>query len=61
MIRFLHWLALLGTPISMLMSKSVLKKMRSNNEKSAQMNAKMSGFNQETFSNIQTIKAFEFS
>lgn len=34
-------LALLGTPISMLMSKSVLKKMRSNNEKSAQMNAKM--------------------
>ena len=52
-------LALLGTPISMLMSKSVLKKMRSNNEKSAQMNAKMSGFNQETFSNIQTIKAFD--
>ena len=52
-------LALLGTPVSMLMSKSVLKKMRSNNEKSAQMNAKMSGFNQETFSNIQTIKAFD--
>lgn len=52
-------LALLGAPISLLMSKSTLKKMRKNNERSVEMGAKMSGFNQETFSNIQTIKAFD--
>ena len=33
--------------------------MSNNNAKSAAMNAKMYGFNQETFSNIQTIKAFD--
>ena len=33
--------------------------MVNNNERSAAMGAKMSGFNQETFSNIQTIKAFD--
>lgn len=52
-------LALIGAPISMIVSKPMLKRMRKNNEKSAAMGAKMSGFNQETFSNIQTIKAFD--
>ena len=52
-------LAMLGMPVSMLMSKRILKRMKGNNEKSAAMNAKMSGFNQEAFSNIQTIKAFD--
>lgn len=52
-------LALIGAPVSMLMSRRMLKRMRNNNERSAAMNAKMSGFNQETFSNIQTIKAFD--
>ncbi len=52
-------LALLGMPVSMLMSRHLLKRMRNNNKKSAAMNAKMSGFNQEAFSNIQTIKAFD--
>ena len=51
-------LALLGMPVSMLMSRTFLRRMRKNNERSAAMNAKMSGFNQEAFSNIQTIKAF---
>lgn len=51
-------LALLGMPVSMLMSRTLLRRMRKNNERSAAMNAKMSGFNQEAFSNIQTIKAF---
>ena len=32
---------------------------RNNNKRSAAMSAKMSGFNQEAFSNIQTIKAFD--
>lgn len=51
-------LALLGMPVSMIMSRTLLRRMRKNNERSAAMNAKMSGFNQEAFSNIQTIKAF---
>lgn len=52
-------LALLGAPISLLISRRTLKRMRNNNEKSVAMGAQMSGFNQETFSNIQTIKAFD--
>ena len=50
--------AFLGMPVSLLLSKTLLKRMTSNNMRSAAMSAKMSGFNQETFSNIQTIKAF---
>jgi ABC-type bacteriocin/lantibiotic exporter with double-glycine peptidase domain len=50
--------ALLGFPVSLLMSRSVLARMKRNNARSAAMNAKTAGFNQETFSNIQTIKAF---
>lgn len=52
-------LALLGMPVSMLMSRRLLKRMKGNNEQSAAMSAKMSGFHQEAFSNIQTIKAFD--
>lgn len=52
-------LAFLGMPISLIMSKTLMKRMVNNNERSAAMSAKMSGFNQETFSNIQTIKAFD--
>lgn len=51
--------AMLGFPVSALMSRTLMKRMRNNNKKSAAMNAKMSGFNQETFSNLQTIKAFD--
>ena len=50
--------ALLGIPFSALLSKPLLKRMRDNNQRSAAMNAKLYGFNQEAFSNIQTIKAF---
>lgn len=52
-------LALIGMPVSMLMSKTLLHRMKGNNKRSAAMSAKMSGFNQEAFSNIQTIKAFD--
>ena len=45
--------------ISALLSKPLLKRMRDNNQKSAAMNARLYGFNQEAFSNIQTIKAFD--
>lgn len=51
--------ALMGIPVSLLMSRTILKRMRGNNQRSASMNAKMSGFHQEAFSNIQTIKAFD--
>lgn len=51
--------ALLGVPISILMSKTLMRRMVNNNKRSAAMSAKMSGFNQEAFSNIQTIKAFD--
>ncbi len=51
--------AFLGMPVSLIMSKTLLKRMVNNNQRSAQMGAKMSGFNQEAFSNIQVIKAFD--
>lgn len=48
----------LGVPVTLLMSKALMKRMVNNNKRSAAMDAKMNGFNQECFSNIQTIKAF---
>ena len=51
-------LALAGVPVSALLSKTLIGRMRRNNKRSAALTARISGFNQETFSNIQTIKAF---
>ncbi len=51
--------AFLGMPVSLVLSKTLMKRMVNNNQRSAAMSAKMSGFNQEAFSNIQTIKAFD--
>ncbi|MDE6926120.1 MAG: ABC transporter ATP-binding protein/permease, partial [Acetatifactor sp.] len=51
--------AFLGMPVSLILSKTLMNRMVNNNKKSAAMGAKMSGFNQEAFSNIQTIKAFD--
>ncbi len=51
--------AFLGMPVSLLLSKTLMRRMVNNNKRSAAMGAEMSGFNQETFSNIQTIKAFD--
>lgn len=51
--------AFLGMPVSLILSKTLMKRMVNNNKRSAQMGAKMSGFNQEAFSNIQIIKAFD--
>ena len=48
----------IGIPVSLLMSRTLMNRMVNNNKRSAAMNARMSGFNQEAFSNIQTIKAF---
>lgn len=51
--------AFLGMPVSLILSRTLMNRMVNNNKESAALNAKMSGFNQETFSNIQTIKAFD--
>ena len=51
--------ALLGIPFSLMMSKTFLTRMEDRNRKSAEMAAKVTGFNQETFSSLQTIKAFD--
>lgn len=53
--------AFLGMPVSLLLSKTLMNRMVNNNKKSAAMGAAMSGFNQEAFSNIQTIKAFDLA
>lgn len=51
--------AFLGMPVSLVLSRTLMRRMVNNNQRSAAMSAKMSGFNQEAFSNIQTIKAFD--
>lgn len=51
--------AFMSMPVSLIMSKTLLKRMVNNNKRTAAMSAKISGFNQEAFSNIQTIKSFD--
>lgn len=51
--------AFLGMPVSLILSKTLMSRMVNNNKRSAAMSAAMSGFNQEAFSNIQTIKSFD--
>ncbi len=51
--------SLCSIPVSLLLSRSMMKKMRKSSASSMSLHAKMSGFNQEAFSNIQTIKAFD--
>ncbi|MBE5949616.1 MAG: ABC transporter ATP-binding protein [Lachnospiraceae bacterium] len=51
--------ALVSIPISITASRITLKRMRQNNMQSMSVGTKMSSFNQETFSNIQTVKAFD--
>ena len=52
-------IAMVGMPFTYFISKNLTRRMQRNNMRSSVMNAKMSGFNQEAFSNIQTIKAFD--
>lgn len=51
--------AFLGMPVSLLLSRTLMNRMVNNDRRSAAMGAKMSGFNQEAFSNVQIIKAFD--
>ncbi len=63
MIIYFDWtfaiFAFASIPVSLILSRTLLKRMVNNNKRSAQMNAKLNGFNQETFSNIQFIKSFD--
>ena len=51
--------ALISIPISIYTSRTTLKKMQQGNMNSLALGTKMSAFNQEAFSNIQTVKAFD--
>ncbi len=51
--------ALISIPISIYTSRTSLKKMQKNSMHSMSIGTRMSSFNQEAFSNIQTVKAFD--
>ncbi len=50
--------AVASVPLSMIVSRFTMRRMVDNNKESAKISSKVSSFNQEAFSNIQTIKAF---
>uniref|UniRef100_UPI004057296A ABC transporter ATP-binding protein n=1 Tax=Acetatifactor sp. TaxID=1872090 RepID=UPI004057296A len=52
-------IAFASVPISILSSKYSLKKMRQNNMDALTINTKLSTFTQESFTNLQTVKAFD--
>ena len=52
-------LALLSAPITLLMSRYVIKMMRRLNKKMRQLSSQVTIFNEESFQNIQLIKSFD--
>ena len=54
-------LALLSAPVTLLMSRYVIKMMRHHNQKIRQLSSEMMVFNEESFQNIQLIKSFDRS
>lgn len=51
-------LALLSAPVTLITSKVLMKRMRNHNKKMMEISSEMMSFNEETFSNLQSIKAF---
>ncbi len=51
--------ALASIPVSMIISRESLRRMKKSNMSSIIINAQISAFNQESFSNVQTVKAFD--
>ena len=51
-------LALLSAPVTLIISKMLMKRMRDHNKEIRTISSEMMSFNQETFTNIQSIKAF---
>ena len=52
-------LALISAPITLLMSRYVIKMMRHHNQKMRQLSSQMTVFNEESFQHIQLIKSFD--
>jgi ABC-type bacteriocin/lantibiotic exporter with double-glycine peptidase domain len=52
-------IALLSAPVSMIMSRMLITRMREYNKKMRQVSSEMMAFNEESFQNIQTIKCFD--
>ena len=52
-------LALLSAPVTLLMSRYVIKMMRHHNQKMRQLSSDMMVFNEESLQNIQLIKSFD--
>lgn len=52
-------LALLSAPVTLLMSRYVIKMMRHHNQKMRQLSSEMMIFNEESLQNIQLIKSFD--
>ncbi|MDF2472240.1 MAG: ABC-type multidrug transport system, ATPase and permease component [Anaerocolumna sp.] len=52
-------LALLSAPITMIMSKILVNRMRNYNKNMKQVSSNMMAFHEESFHNIQTIKCFD--
>ncbi len=52
-------LALLSAPVTLLMSRYVIKMMRHHNQKMRQLSSQLMVFNEESFQNIQLIKSFD--
>lgn len=52
-------LALISAPIMMIVSKLLMTKMRYFNKKSREVSSEVMSFNEESFQNIQSIKAFD--
>ena len=52
-------LALISAPITLIMSRYVIKMMRVHNQKMRQLSSEMTIFNEESFQNIQLIKSFD--
>ena len=51
-------IALMSAPITVIVSKSLMLKMRKFNKASREISSEMMAFNEETFQNLQSIKAF---
>ena len=52
-------IAFASVPISILSSKYSIKRMKDNNMNTLNVNTKLSNFTQESFTNLQTVKAFD--
>lgn len=52
-------LALASAPVTILMSRTLMSRMRSHNVRMLDVNAQMTAFHEETFQNVQYIKSFD--